>query len=435
MIEFKEYAQINLEETPVVALSCGHFFTTETLDGLIGLNDVYEIDPNGKIIGLGNNSSEVSLAIPKCPQCQRPVQQFTTHRYNRLINRAVIGEMSKRFIVTGQTALQEIERRLIEIDTALQASRQDVVRENSASALVGTRPRGIEGVTQKLGTRYMPALRLRSDIGKLQGRTAKHQQPAHKLHNATMYALQCNGGLESACEGLKLEHVPTISERDDRIAFRTNMMQVRTDGMILEDKLRLIPVVKDKYGDSASSLALFERSPAQAFFHSCGKLIADCKEKALTRIAVELSLLYAQLIRAVDTAGLREPDDCEMATMERENARNLLEEATILCEHGFHDAETLLQAVNQSLKLLQKEWYEEVTDQELDAIKKAMVSGSKGIATHSGHWYNCANGHPFAIGECGMPMELARCPECGAKIGGQHHQAVQGVTRAERMEQ
>ena len=36
MIEFKEYAKINLEETPVVALSCGHFFTTETLDGTYG---------------------------------------------------------------------------------------------------------------------------------------------------------------------------------------------------------------------------------------------------------------------------------------------------------------------------------------------------------------------------------------------------------------
>ena len=440
MIEFKEYAEINLEETPVVALSCGHFFTSETLDGtygygpdlvgdrirtlkkpltrhcgisltcllsytgLIGLNDVYEFDSNGKIIGLGDNSSELSLAIPKCPQCQRPVQQYTTHRYNRLINRAVIDEMSKRFIVTGQTALQEIERRSIEIDGALQASRQAVVRENPASALVDTRQRGIEGVTQKLGTRYLPALQLRSDIGKLQGRTAKHQQPAHKLHGAIMHALQCNGGLESAYEGLKLEHVPTISERDDRIALRLNMMRVRTDGMVLEDKLRLIPLLKDEYGDSVSSLALFDRFPAQAFFQSCGKLIADCKEKALTKIAVELSLLYAQLIRAIDTVGLREPDDCEMATMERENARNLLEEATTLCEHGFHDAETLLQAVNQSLKLLHKEWYEEVTNQELDAIKKAMVSGSGGIATHSGHWYNCANGHPvcFVLIECGL---------------------------------
>lgn len=33
-----------------------------------------------------------------------------------------------------------------------------------------------------------------------------------------------------------------------------------------------------------------------------------------------------------------------------------------------------------------------------------------------------------------MPMQLARCPECGARIGGQHHEAVQGVTRAEDME-
>jgi hypothetical protein len=33
MLEFKEYAEINLDETPVVALACGHFFTAETLDG------------------------------------------------------------------------------------------------------------------------------------------------------------------------------------------------------------------------------------------------------------------------------------------------------------------------------------------------------------------------------------------------------------------
>ncbi|KAF2263956.1 hypothetical protein CC78DRAFT_256349 [Lojkania enalia] len=44
------------------------------------------------------------------------------------------------------------------------------------------------------------------------------------------------------------------------------------------------------------------------------------------------------------------------------------------------------------------------------------------------------NFREFAIGECGMPMELARCPKCGARIGGHHHEAVQGVTRAENME-
>ena len=31
-------------------------------------------------------------------------------------------------------------------------------------------------------------------------------------------------------------------------------------------------------------------------------------------------------------------------------------------------------------------------------------------------------------------MVLARCPECGAPVGGQSHQAVEGVTRATYME-
>lgn len=31
-------------------------------------------------------------------------------------------------------------------------------------------------------------------------------------------------------------------------------------------------------------------------------------------------------------------------------------------------------------------------------------------------------------------MEMARCPECGAPVGGQSHRAVDGVTRAISME-
>ncbi|CZS93402.1 uncharacterized protein RCO7_07722 [Rhynchosporium graminicola] len=78
----------------------------------------------------------------------------------------------------------------------------------------------------------------------------------------------------------------------------------------------------------------------------------------------------------------------------------------------FKDADILDEAIDHIMGLLGKEWYEEVTAEELAAIKQAM----------------------FAIGECGMPMEQARCIECGARIGGRDHQAVDGVTRAEEME-
>ncbi|XP_019896923.2 E3 ubiquitin-protein ligase rnf213-alpha isoform X2 [Esox lucius] len=45
-------------------------------------------------------------------------------------------------------------------------------------------------------------------------------------------------------------------------------------------------------------------------------------------------------------------------------------------------------------------------------------------------WYNCPNGHPCAIGECGRPTETSRCVDCGAEIGGKGHNPVQGFTDA-----
>jgi hypothetical protein len=33
-----------------------------------------------------------------------------------------------------------------------------------------------------------------------------------------------------------------------------------------------------------------------------------------------------------------------------------------------------------------------------------------------------------------MPMEVARCPECGSPVGGQNHELLDGVSRAADME-
>ena len=45
-------------------------------------------------------------------------------------------------------------------------------------------------------------------------------------------------------------------------------------------------------------------------------------------------------------------------------------------------------------------------------------------------WYECPNGHPYAVGECGMPMQKGKCPQCGAVIGGEHHRSVAGIKNA-----
>lgn len=37
------------------------------------------------------------------------------------------------------------------------------------------------------------------------------------------------------------------------------------------------------------------------------------------------------------------------------------------------------------------------------------------------HWYECRNGHPYFIGECGQAMQRSTCLECGETIGGGSH--------------
>ncbi|KAF3002120.1 hypothetical protein E8E15_000645 [Penicillium rubens] len=92
-----------------------------------------------------------------------------------------------------------------------------------------------------------------------------------------------------------------------------------------------------------------------------------------------------------------------------QTTRDLLAAALKLC--GELNNPELQERVEEMARLFETR-YETVTAEELKSIKTAM----------------------FAIGECGMPMEQARCPECGSPIGGRNHAAVEGVSRAEQME-
>ncbi|KAI9789611.1 MAG: hypothetical protein M1816_005920 [Peltula sp. TS41687] len=216
--------------------------------------------------------------------------------YNRLINRAVIDEMSKRFIVTGQTDLQEIEGKLTKVETELEDTRSDVTRANIVPILKDAHDRAIKDVARKLQTRYKASAQLRSAVMQLQRRVSERHQPAHKLHEATIHAMQRDAPLESALAALKLKDTPPTGERDHRITLGAKM-EIKIDCITMEDKFRVLSAANAlKYGDSAASLTFSGGSPlilTMLFLQSCADFITNCSEKALLKLAVEASLYYA----------------------------------------------------------------------------------------------------------------------------------------------
>ena len=55
---------------------------------------------------------------------------------------------------------------------------------------------------------------------------------------------------------------------------------------------------------------------------------------------------------------------------------------------------------------------------------RAACSFSVVASTFSCTWlrFQCKNGHPYAVGECGGAMRRSTCPECGEVIGGANHE-------------
>jgi hypothetical protein len=395
----KTYGEINPDETPIVVLGCGHFFTTETLDGLMGMGEVYMMDGYGEFTGLKDVSAELARSIPRCPDCQCPVRQHATQRYNRMINRAVIDEMSKRFLVNGQDELRVLEQQTKELEQSLETTRVEVVnsiRLLGSDFIMAFTPARVLKIENELKERQEKSKRLQKAIQSFCKKFADRHQPAQKLHNAIIHAAR-HRPMNELMANLSITDAVPAAPRDRRVTFHARVAQIRVEHIVLKDKFSIVQALKS--ATSTASIKIPGGNPGQLakpFFQTCKEFIDECCTENLPKLGVEASLHYAGIARPYESYCCSTKVDIDKASEHVNIAKAVLEKAKEMCAHGFENADRLLKAVEESIKLLRKEWYEEVTAEEIGAIKAAMVSDPKGIATHSGHWYNCANGHPVS---------------------------------------
>jgi len=84
----------------------------------------------------------------------------------------------------------------------------------------------------------------------------------------------------------------------------------------------------------------------------------------------------------------------------------------------------LIESLNRiigSKYVLEENEFSKMKEKLKDILKDYIIFKNmiiEAIDLKSGHWFECPNGHPYVIGECGGAMEKSLCPECKAEIGG-----------------
>ncbi|TVY90442.1 NFX1-type zinc finger-containing protein [Lachnellula willkommii] len=419
--ESKKYSDVDLDQSPIIVLGCGHFFTAKSLDSLVGMPDVYEINDSGEFVGL-KDFSNFATAVPCCPQCKQPIRQHVVNRYNRVISRAINDQMSRKLLSDGNSKLQDMEAETAKLDQNLKRLRDIVV-----SRLEGHRN---EELPAPLKTELEKLLQMGFESStRVLVAVTKASKSLVEIYKST----QVLNGAITACrrsvDGRSLDAATPPSPpsaRDARMTLGRRGAEIKAKYVILADSLHVSRILRD--AGLATPLKTPGGSPEAfciPFFEMARMFINDCFPAMLMRMAVEAMLYFSKIARAYETFCHATDIDLASSNTILVEADDYLKSATWLCDNfPFQNSEALKATVQETQKSLQKPWFEDVTSEEVASVKYV-------ASVLEGSFYTCEKGHPFTLTECGTSMQLATCPECGSRIDGLEKLAVSGAEFAD----
>ncbi|KAI0398028.1 hypothetical protein F5Y17DRAFT_413210 [Xylariaceae sp. FL0594] len=427
------YNEVNLDEDPCIFPSCGHFITKSNMDGLMDLKSHYVMssDDQSNPVALLNTSMPFSMdEVKSCPTCRGPLRDIA--RYGRIVRRAMLDEASKKFISWSHSEYLKLANELTDVQVKLggeapppatKAALGEEKKGGKVNLLSNGRFQQLAKVGEWVGKpRYSDALGLRRRIQSFKDKVRKEEQPLQRVADHVLRAIKerpATGTFtfdESAIQMKGVLQASTLLLKCELVIL-TDFMATRKDLLTSRPELHL---------------------DLSEFMKECRQLVNMAEESKHRRQEAEGHIYLAQFCAFARTL-TPEPKEGSTATETSTEVRDRLK------AQGMAELEIARKLVTQfaSLAPLSTEidavekmlsdgvFYTTVSKDELSEVYKAMATEFGG----TGHWYTCTNGHPFTIGECGMPMELARCPECAAPVGGQNHTAVAGVNRADDIEE
>ncbi|WDK18721.1 hypothetical protein CGRA01v4_10007 [Colletotrichum graminicola] len=425
-IMMENYRSIELDEDPCIFPDCGHFLTLTTMDGQMGLRDHYEISPEGAPVALKTGSEPFSVTkVNVCPECRGSLRNIS--RYGRIVRRGLLDESTKKFISWSRGAWEALMEAFLDAQDALQktdsAGSVLPAEHPGGFSLEGSRSDQVKRVLKLTGTKRHKSLkRLRSQMADFFGSVKRDEQPYQRVAHLVWHANKRRKTSDFSFDESAIQMGGVLQAMS---------LLLRCDLLLISDYLGLCRAAE---GNVAAKAAKIDVAP---HIRDCERLIHAAYTRNFHRLELEGHILlvkFCSLAHPDDTIPTKTTVGPDVEAPARDKVRDLGERHLQLARELVRQKpstaplEPELEAAGRMLH--GGVFYNEVSADELREVYAAMSKEFRG----TGHWYTCLNGHPFTIGECGMPMERAHCPECGAPVGGQNHEAVEGVRRAEDIE-
>ena len=389
----------------------------------MSMSDFYTTNGEGSIVDLKNSADLFSASgMKSCPTCRGPLRNL--NHYSRIVRRALIDEATKKFIVWANlefiplvTKMQAIEAELRETAGGSQKASDKVLPETPLSGplqLKGSRDHQISqiGTLTRKENRYQTIIGLRREIKKFLQQVNEKEQPFGRIYDLVQDAYRHRG--------INIDLQSKVDILQVRNRLLTTVLLIRCDYTIL------LTFLNDRKGETSAS------SPSVQVDLSinrkeCEKLIAECNTRNQPGNYIEGLLYWARFLALEQSLAKPGSELTELL----DQARGHLQLAHKIYDVYPGQTKGMRNEVEDVEKMLRDStFYMPVSNEEKAAVYVAMARDFRG----TGHWYYCENGHPFTVGECGMPMETSQCPQCGSPVSGHDHQAIGSVTPATDLE-
>lgn len=380
-IMYDTYGDVNVDEEPIIFLTCGHFYTVSTLDGLMDLKESYIIDPEGKILGPKPSSRVSSGKAPKgCPECRTPLRDI--HRYNRVVKLALLDEATRRFVANAHKTHMELLDEVSARENALEAERSTFIELNSP---IGE----ITGMSQIVQVYKRKGQALLNKVNYFTGSMARSEQPFGRINSLVIDAKRRRG-----VTGTFILDEAII---ETGFQYRGQALSLRLNWAILWDwdtiyhNPSVDPSIRERlHADIVAQLSSLKTR--------CSNLRESAKNANRPQHEIEARVYHAQFValelshQSKESLSPDEKTNREAAIAAARLAEiESLKECERICAQFEGTTAYLKDDIVKALRLLGGvSFYSFVSSKEKEEVYRAMAGQFLG----TGHWYYCQNNHP-----------------------------------------